>query len=113
MAQNEKRKKLHGKWGISLEQNVEHKPLFSEEWCTILFKTRLSEKHLFRGNSRVTSSGTVPSKINRLSHENFDIIFYLVKYQKVNFPAAISDVHLKLEESDGWLKDTGHFAMYI
>ena len=51
-------------------------------------------------NSRVTSSGTVPSKINRLSHENFGIIFYLINYQKV-FPAAISDVHLKLEESDG------------
>ena len=83
-----------------LEQKVEHKPIFSEEWCILLFKTRLSEKHLFRGNSRVTSSGTVPSKINRLSHGNFGIIFYLIKYQKV-FPAAISDVHLKLEESDG------------
>ena len=84
-------------WNKTLSTNL----FFSEEWCTILFKTRLSEKHLFRRNSRVTSSGTVPSKINRLSHENFDIIFYLVKYQKVNFPAAISDVHLKLEESNG------------
>ena len=84
-------------WNKTLSTNLFFQrsgvPFYSKQDC---------QKSIYSGgNSRVTSSGIVPSKINRLSHENFDIIFYLVKYQKVNFPAAISDVHPKLEESNG------------